>query len=262
MTGLLLLRNVFWLSTTLAEAVLLIYLLKRKLQSTHPIFVAYLASIILQSGLAAWIYTVWGYTSDVAVLVIWGSQAVVICLRFGAVFEMAKRILSSYKGIWSLAARLISGIGLCALIYSLLVAEKKFAFLALNLDRGLELTIASSIVALLLFAKYYLLPVHPLDRALAIGFCLYSCFFVINDSIFETFLNTYLGFWGFLDVLTFLASLIIWIKAVRVYSEYPSPVYGQESILAGIYGAISPELNLRLKELNRQLVQVLRTGGE
>jgi hypothetical protein len=179
-----------------------------------------------------------GYTSHVAVLVIWGSQ--------GVVFEMAKRILSSYRGIWSLAARLISGLGLCALIDSLLVAEKKFAFLVLNLDRGLELTIASSIVALLLFAKYYLLPVHPLERALAIGFCLYFGFFVINDSIFEKFLNTYLGFWGFLDVLTFLASLII-LKAVRVYSEYPAAVCGQESIPAGIYGTISPELNLRLK---------------
>jgi hypothetical protein len=79
----------------------------------------------------------------------------------------------------------------------------------------------------------YLLPVHPLDRALAIGFCLYSCFYVINDSIFETLIESYLGFWGFLDVLTFLASLVIWIRAVRIYSEYPATVSSPQPVAAG-----------------------------
>jgi hypothetical protein len=42
-----------------------------------------------------------------------------------------------------------------------------------GIERGsVELAIAAFIAALLLFAKYYLLPVHPLVRAIAVGFAL------------------------------------------------------------------------------------------
>ena len=41
---------------------------------------------------------------------------------------------------------------------------------------GLELAIATFIVALLLFARCYMLPVHPLDRFLAIDFAYIHAF--------------------------------------------------------------------------------------
>ena len=43
-----------------------------------------------------------------------------------------------------------------------------------------------------------LLPIEPLDRALAIGFSLYSCFYVINDTIFEKLNNKFLEMWGYI----------------------------------------------------------------
>jgi hypothetical protein len=262
MIGPLALRNVFWLGTTATEIILLVYLLRRKLQSTHLAFVIYIAATILQSALAACIYIEWGGRSKIASTVIWGSQGILICLRFSAVFEMASRTLSAYHGLWTLAKRLMSAMALATLAYSLLIAKKQIYLLVINLDRGLELAIAVFVVALLLFARYYLLPVHPLDRALAIGFCMYSCFYVVNDSLFEKYLDSYLGLWGYLDVLTFLASLLIWIKAVRAYSRAASTVSEQQRIPTGVYGTISPELNFRLKHLNEQLAQLLHAGNQ
>ncbi len=261
MTGLLALRNIFWLTTTLAEVLLLVYLLKRKMSGTHLAFIVYIAGAILQSALAAFIYIEWGYQSTVASYVIWSSQGILICLRFSAVFEMASRLLSAYPGIWALAKRLFGAIGLGTLAYSLLIAKKELYVLVIGLDRGLELAIAAFVVALLLFARYYLLPVHPLDRALAMGFCMYSCFYVINDSLFEKYLESYLSLWGYLDVLTFLASLVIWIQAVRLYSGASSLAPGRASLPAGLYGTLSPELNFRLKHLNEQLSQLLQAGN-
>ena len=55
----------------------------------------------------------------------------------------------------------------------------------LSLDRGLELAIAAFVVSLLLFARYYLLPVHPLGPCIGRRFSMYSCFYVINDTMFE-----------------------------------------------------------------------------
>ncbi len=261
MTGLLVLRNAFWLSTTSAEIILLVYLLRRRMRGTHPAFILYIAATILQSALAMWIYAEWGFQSAVASNVIWSSQGILICLRFSAVYEMASRILSAYPGIWSLAKRLIGVIALGTLGYSLLIAKKELYVLVISLDRGLELAIAAFVVALLLFARYYLLPVQPLDRAMAIGFCMYSCFYVINDSLFEKYLESYLSLWGYLDILTFLASLLIWIQAVRAYSGALSPVSGRASIPAGVYATISPELNYRLKHLNEQITQLLHAGN-
>ncbi len=258
MTALLTLRNLFWLVSTGAEVILLWQLLRRKLQTSHQAFFIYILGAFAQSCLAAFIYIHWGYDTALASNVIWASQGVVICLRFAAVFEIASRVLSDYQGLRSFANRLLGAIGLCALAYSLVVAKKHLAVLVLSLDRGLELAMAAFIVFLLLFARNYMLPVRALDRALAIGFALYSCVYVVNDSMFEKLRNSYLGFWGYLDVLTFLASLLIWIAAVWTHSEEAVVIGGATKIPRNVYSSISPELNMRLKHLNKQLLQLLR----
>jgi hypothetical protein len=95
-------------------------------------------------------------------------------------------------------------------------------------------------------------------RNITIGFSLYSCFYVINDSLLEKWMEPYIGFWGFMDVITFLACLFIWIQAVRVYAparEFLNP----ESVPSDLYGALSPEVNVRLRLLNDQLAQLIRS---
>jgi hypothetical protein len=128
----------------------------------------------------------------------------------------------------------------------------------LTVDRAVELAIASFIVALLLFARYYMLEINPLDRALSIGFCLYSCFYVINDSLLEKWMDPYVGFWGFMDIITFLACLLIWIQAVCVYVPARVSVRPQ-TVPCDLYGTLSTEVNIRLRMQNDQLAQLLRS---
>jgi xanthine/uracil permease len=257
MSAFLTLRDAFWLLTTSVEIILLVYLFNRNLQPTHKAFTLSIAAAIFQSALAAWIYLYWGLGSQIASRVVWGSQGVVICLRFAAVFEMARRRLSQYQGIWALAKRVLFVISFAALAYALLVPKVRRFSTVIVLDRGLELAIAAFVVTLPLFARYYLLPVHPLDRAMALAFCLYSCFYVINDTLFEQFLGSYLVLWGYLDILTFLASLLIWIRAVKAFSPIPGALPGQQALPAGLYAELSPEFNFRLKHLNEQVSRLL-----
>ena len=179
-------------------------------------------------------------------------------MRFLAVYEMAGRILARYVGIWALAKRVLLSVAPGVLLYSALFSEKRLSMMILTVDRGAELAIACFSVGLLLFARYYMLEISPLDRALSIGFCLYSCFYVINDSLLEKWMEPYAGFWGFMDVITFLACLLIWIQAVRVYAparQFATP----ERMSPNLYGALSPEVNVRLRLLNDQLAQLLRS---
>jgi pilus assembly protein TadC len=256
MTAPLTLRNALWLLSTAVEIVLLVCLLRRKIRNTHRAFVIYIAGAIAQTALAAWSYLKWGIGDPVVAKTIWASQGVLLFLRFSAVYEMAERILSQYPGILTFAKSILSFIGGATVIYALL-AGNKWALFYLNLDRGFELGIATFVVTLLLFARYYRLSVHSLERALAMGFCLYSCFCVINDSLFERFLTSYLNLWGYLNILTFLASLLIWLHAVRACSEIAVPRNEREVLSQGSYGTLAPELNFRLRVLNEQISRLL-----
>jgi len=116
-------------------------------------------------------------------------------------------------------------------------------------------------VTLLLFARYYGLPMDNLDRSLCVGFCLYSCFTVVNDSLLEKWVNSYMNLWSFLGVLTYLASLLLWLGAARAYTE-TAPARDPLTMPHALYGKLSSELNVRLRLLNDHLNQLLKTGGQ
>jgi hypothetical protein len=261
MTALLTLRNLFWAATTLSEIALLFFLVRRKLLDTHPVLFLYICATVLQSALGVVTYSLLDFKSPVTRAIIWGSQAVVVFMRFAALYEMARRILAAYKGIWAFAWRVLLIVAAGVVLYTVIFSEKLLAMMILTVDRGAELAIASFIVALLLFTRYYLLPISPLDRALSIGFCLYSCFYVINDSLLEKWIETYTGFWGFMDIITFLASLLIWIHAVHRYAPARDAKVPRR-VAAGLYGALSPQVNLRLSLINDQLTELLRAGNQ
>jgi hypothetical protein len=190
----------------------------------------------------------------------WGSQAIVVFLRFQAVVELTRKILGLYLGIWALAWRLLLAVGILVLANSLLFSKGDWYWISLNVDRGLELSIGATIVTLLLFARHYRLPIQPLHSALMIGLCLYSVFFVLNYTLLEKYLQGLANFWGFADILTYLATLLIWLNAV---SRYPEPAtQAVQAIPKELYGKLSSELNLRLHLLNRQLNQLLRSEDQ
>ena len=255
------LRNVELALTTMTELVLFVYLVRRKLFRSHPVFSVYILIVILQNALMAAAYGVWGYQSFRAWLIAWLSQIVVEIARFAAVVEVARRILSPFFGIWALGRRVLLAAAGSVLVYAALLSREYWFKLPLNVDRGVGLAVAAVIVALLLFARYYGLPMDHLDRSLCLGFCLYSCFCVINDSIYDKWLLGYLNLWSFLGALTFLASLLLWLEAARAYSE-TAPAQVPVIVPKELYGKLSSELNIRLRLLNEHLNQLLHSGAQ
>ena len=255
------LSNAAWALTTITELVLFVYLVRRKLFRSHPFFSAYILAAILQSTLLVAAYSAWGFESRLAWLTGWVSQLVVASARLAAVMEVARRILCPFSGIWALGRRMLLVATGGVLVYAALLSREYWYKLSLNVDRGVGLAGAAVIVTLLLFARYYGLPADNLDRSLCIGFCLYSCFFVINDSLFEKWVNAYLSLWKFLDILTFLASLLLWLGAARAYSE-TAPARDPVVVPKELHGKLSSELNVRLRLLNEHLNQLLSSGGQ
>jgi hypothetical protein len=252
--------NVLWALTALLEVILLILVLRRNLNRTHlPLFI-YVFAVIVQSGIIAFASWRFGRDSVPFYNIAWGTQAIVISLRWFAVIDIARKAFSAFPGIWELAIRILFVVTAAALIYSIWSSGDRWKMAVLTADRAEEFCIATFVVVLLLFARYYRLPLNNLERMLAIGFCLYSCFKVITYTVYERLRLPFANTWNYLTMLTFIATVALWIGAVAKYSESPAPAV-EPALTPEHYLALSQKLNTRLQLLNDRLDHLFRSGA-
>lgn len=248
-----------WGLTALAQLVLFVSLLVRKDHREFPAFFFYISTNLLQAVIAYVSYHIWPYGSVIPYWIVWGSQAIVLATRAVAVTEICRHQLGRYRGIWELIWRVLF---LCVgiiLVYASIASRHDWYMLLPNLRRSIELAIATGIVGLFLFARYYEIVSEPLLRSLALGFLLISCFAVLNASILERLNNRYAPLWTILDVLSFFASLLIWTWALR----QPRTATAQQTLSTGdLYKTLGPEVNVRLRLLNEQLSRFLKVEAD
>ena len=228
----------------------------RKNYRAYPAVSIYLLLNLVLGVLMFLVYRRWGFFSKPSWLISWGVQALVLCARGLAVMEVCKHLLSHYRGVWALAWRILLGCASLVLLYAGLAASHGLKFVLPKAERALELAIAAVIVGVLVFLRYYEVEAKREDRSLAIGFCLYSCFSVLNNTVLERFLDSYASLWNFLGMLAFLASMLLWTWALRK----PQTERSLRTLLpTGVYQTLAPQFNLRLRLLNEQLVQFWKT---
>lgn len=247
-------QQTLWAVNTAVGVVLLFSLAIRKTYRAFPAFSLYICVNLVSGASAFFIYRRWGFSSPPALRIAWGMQAVVLCARALAVTEVCRHVLARYSGIWALAWRVLLSCAGMIVVYSSLAAKRQWEHILPNADRGLELSIAAALVTLLAFARYYGVKVNSTDRSLAAGLCLYSCFVVLNNTILEHYLYKYVALWNLLGMLAFLASQLLWTWALHKPQTAAVP---EEALLpAGLYQAIAPLINLRLRSLNDQLCKI------
>jgi hypothetical protein len=246
-------QQILWAVNAAVGVVLLLLLAVRKNYRAFPAFSLYILMNLALGVLALLMYRRWGISSPSSRRIGWGMQGVVICARALAVAEVCRHLLARYRGIWALAWRVLLACALLVLVYSSVAARHLWELALLAGDRGVELSIAAVVVGVLLFARYYDVQVNPADRSLAVGFCLYSCFGVLNNTILERYLHHYGEFWNLLGMLAFLASLLLWTWALR--KPQTEAVSEQTLLPLGVYQSVVPQINFRLRALNEQLIQ-------
>ena len=243
-----------WAVNASASVFLLVLLAVRKNYRAYPAFTFYiLANLALGASLFI-IYRRLGFYSKASWLFAWGMQSLVLCARALAVAEICKHSLARYLGIWAFAKRVLLTCAGLVLLYSGLAARHEWKLALPSADRGLELSIAAVIVILFLFVHFYEVQPERTDRSLAIGFCLYSCFRALNDTILERYLYDYTTLWSLLGMLAFFAGLCVWSWALR--DSRTEAAAKQELLPLGVYQSFAPQINLRLQLLNNQLGKI------
>lgn len=260
MTRVLTFENLQWGLTFSLNAGLVVLLLFRRNYRVFPFFFLYVVLDFLHGIASLASYRIWGFTSVEAMRIAWGSQGFVVLARALAVAEICYRILGKYLGVWKLASRLLLAAMVLVSLYAWGDSRGRWQLGVLNLDRGLELAMATVIVLLFLFAVYYEVGVEPTVRMLTLGFFLFSCFRVLNDTILERWLHHYAGVWNYLGTVAFVATLLLWCWALR--RTLPKNALEPELVSQGVYQVLSPEINARLKGLNEQLSHFWRAEAK
>jgi len=245
-----------WAVNIVAGVLLLVLLAVRKNYRAYPAFSLYVLLNLVLGILAFLVYSRLGFFSSASWRISWTMQALVICARGVAVMEVCKHLLSHYRGVWALAWRILLGSASLVLLYAGLAAKHDLRFVLPKAARALELAIAAVIVAVFVFLRYYDVEAKREDRSLAIGFCLYSCFSVLNNTVLERFLDSYVPLWNFLGMVAFLASILLWTWTLRRPQTEGIP---KILLPAGVYQMLAPQFNLRLRLLNEQLAQFWKT---
>ena len=253
-------ENVLLSITFLMNAGLLLLLLSRKNHKAFPFFFCYVLLNVIQGIALFAAYRVWGFTSLPSILLAWGTQLLVLVARALAVSEVCQRVLAEYQGIWKHARLLLLAGSAAVTVLAWGFSQGNWRSALLSFDRGLELAMASTIVLLFVFAKYYEVHLEPAVRTLATGFFLYSGFQVLNNTVAERWFIHSTVLWNLLGTLTFLASLLLWTWALRLRFQHSTLV---PRLLPGDhYRAMSPAINARLESLNERLGRFWHTQGE
>jgi len=252
------LRDLAWAVTALLQVIVLFFIFRQKLLRVHPAFLGYILATFLQSFTVGWVGRRWGVQSIQYFDIAWGMQAVVICARWLAVMEIARQILAGYTGIWRLASSILFVLCLAVLLYALALAQYRWTLMVLSADRAVELSIAGFVVGMLIFARYYRLGMTDLERQLAIGFALFSCSWVVSNSLYESSQNPSNAWWDFFQIVAFLATLVIWANALRKpmhHASHETPAALPREKLT----QLSLQANTRLRELNDRLNHLLHS---
>ena len=255
MPGIANIVSYFWAITVVAELVLLSSLAIRKDYREYPAFFIYILGTVLQAVVLFLTYRRLSFNSMTSWRVAWSTQIVLVVLQGLVVAEICHRLLGKYRGVWALTWRILVTLATCVLVYAFLASGHNRLLLMPILQRALELAIATTIVTLFVFARYYEIEPDSAVRALGLGFLLMACFVALNNTFLERFIDRYAPLWTFLDMLAFFACVVIWGFALR----QPRRVASEARLLSSeIYSVIMPEMNLRLRLLNERLSRFLR----
>jgi hypothetical protein len=220
----------------------------------YPLFSVYLACNFLQAALVAYLYQWYGFSTMRAYQLAWTTQALVVAARAFAAGEVCHKILGKFKGVWAMSVRILMACGILVFCAALYFGKSGYQFAVLRLEIGLESFIATTIVGLFWFARYYQVQIPSATGLLGLGLGLNSCSRILNDVVFERFVKAYQPAWNYVSSAAFIAILVLWIwalwKPVELQASEPRLRAKQ------VYQDLMPQVNHRLLELNEQLGQL------
>lgn len=248
---------VLWAASLLAQVCLVFLIAYNRIWRDFPVFSSYFILNVINGLLIATAYRIWGMQGSWSIY--WGLQAVAFTLRVFVSVEVWRKTLTPYPGIWALAWKLLAAVGILGLLRAAYVTFKQSPSLSMfyfSAQRHLEFASVMTLLVFLLFCRYYGVSLEPAIKAISLGICLFAILQVLNSSLANQWRSQYVTLWQWSSIISFDCSVVIWWWGLRVPvretvvspSLYPEKVYVE----------ISPQVNDRLRLLNKRLEELLK----
>jgi hypothetical protein len=248
-----------WYLTMLLDVVLAALLLRRRAFRSFPFFTIFIFVSIARS-FALWsVYRVSGFSSRQAFKVYWITQIILLVARGAVCAELCRYVLRRYsKRFWFIARNILLTIAAGIILYAALDSLHvlfRVSSLIVAAERGLELSIALVLVALLLVALRYPIVIPRTPFLLVIGLCFYSLVQTLNNTLIH-WLSGQFPAWNNFRIIAFQASLLLWILAFmgRDSDSEDKPI----DIVSEAYPKYEKEISQRLRALDGDLEEITR----
>lgn len=249
-----------WAASSAAQLILLFILLYKRNFRKAPFFSAYIVLNLCQAGFIFVLLSFFpGISKTTFVELSWASESVTLIAQALAATEILGMTLRQYLGIWGLGWRVLAATSaFVVMIVALTSSGHTASERVFELNRGYHLTFATALIACLLLVRYYSVKVPNAYKLILGGFCLNSCVEVLINTfvqiLFRKGFAVHQATWQLLTTLSFVASLIIWIIALR--KPFPAKDWQVASLPAASYRQLSPEINAQLHLINDRLMRL------
>ncbi len=225
-----------------------------KFLSQFPFLYSYVA-YVLASGLI--ILSIDRYRPEIYPTAYWFRFTISLIVQFAVLLEVSDHVFRPYPGIRRLGVVVvlsISGLFLFAYIIPSFLEPRTSSLAILDLVKRTSLTKAAIIIALLLAAQYFRLPLGKNVSGILVGFSIYLAANVANFNLAEHYGRALYGFifsttYRLANVLT----LLVWTVALWRYEpvKVEAPVADEEHELP------ATPLRYRLWRFNTVLTRLL-----
>jgi hypothetical protein len=144
-----LLHQPLWVISILLQILVTVLLIRNRYYRQLPRLTGYVALNVFQAIWLLGVYARYGFDSNESRLLFWISESITVLARVSAGFELMKRVLEGYRGIWGLAWRLLAVSFLGVLAYATAETWSTWSAAAVSADRGFHLGFAVAIVSCL-----------------------------------------------------------------------------------------------------------------
>jgi hypothetical protein len=249
--------NVVWAVGAALETLLLLLALRRGLYRRFPVFTLYLFLVVLSEPVLWFLYNGGQGHPRLIFVAYYSTQCILLLTRGVVVAEICRDLLSRYPGIWKVCRGCLLMIAVILVACAAAVAYRTGAATAVATgERGLELAIVGVLLFALAFCRYYEIVLDQVTALLALGLGLYSAIQVANNTLIFEWLLPYSAFWQKVRQLSYPMVVFIWLFALR--NPLPEARPAPALLDAGVYNEFVPQVNMRLRELNARLLEILK----
>lgn len=232
---------------------------RRDLFRRLPIFTSYLLAVVLCDVARFALILTLGQASRQEFVTYWGTQAVLVVLRGGVIYELCRLLLSQYPGVWRLCWITLLLAGLVLLLAAMTVDIDHGPYIArviLNLDRGIEMGILGVLVTAMWFCRYYRIPIPRLIGLVGLGLSLYSAINVVSNTMADQWFQSFQRIWTEIRGDSFILAEATWLAAI--WKPLPQIQPSPDLLDYQVYSHMASDVNVRLRELNSWLEEVLK----